>query len=42
MDNYYKNLEIFLKEGESIMIYPTLGWDIDFVQKNHKRHQKAN
>lgn len=34
MDNYYKNLEIFLKEGESIMVYPTLGGILDFAQKD--------
>ena len=34
MDNYYKNLEIFLKDGENIMVYPTLGGILDFVQKD--------
>jgi hypothetical protein len=34
MDNYYKNLEIFLKTGESIMVYPTLGGILDFIQKD--------
>lgn len=34
MDNYYKNLEIFLKQEESIMVYPTLGGILDFIQKD--------
>lgn len=34
MDNYYKNLEIFLNKGESIMVYPTLGGILDFIQKD--------
>ena len=34
MDNYYKNLENFLKEGESIMVYPTLGGILNFVQND--------
>jgi len=35
MDNYYKNLEIFLKTGENIMVYPTLTGILDFVQKDN-------
>ena len=34
MDNYYKNLEIFLTHEESIMVYPTLGGILDFIQKD--------
>lgn len=38
MDNYYKNFEIFLKtftqDGENIMVYPTLGGILDFIQKD--------